>query len=139
MPRQAPLTAQNNLLELKQAAFLCHFSNLSFEHTSLNLSDSLPFSIIPFLFFFPPAKVLRGMEIARSPLTKCLGLCPPASLECPRPAQNLRSHHPGFSLPPWISLSLHLVSFCTFLLAFRVFKRRPPAFFCGGFMNATKG
>lgn len=51
MLRQASLTAKNNLLEPKQAAFLCHFSNLSFEHTSLNLSDSLPFSIIPFLFF----------------------------------------------------------------------------------------
>lgn len=52
MPRQALLTAENNLLVPKQAAFLCHFSNLSFEHTSLNLSDSLPFSIIPFSFFF---------------------------------------------------------------------------------------
>lgn len=72
MPRQAPLTAENNLLVPKQAAFLCHFSNLSFEHTSLNLSDSLPFSIIPFSFFFKQKAPYR-MEIVLK-ISKCLSL-----------------------------------------------------------------
>lgn len=97
MPRQAPLTAENNLLAPKQAAFLCHFSNLSFEHTSLNLSDSLPFSIIPFIFLNRSA-VENG--------------------DC---SENLQAPLPLFPLSPFsflffLFLVLSLVSFSTWIL-----------------------
>lgn len=76
MPRQAPLTAENNLLVPKQAAFLCHFSNLSFEHTSLNLSDSLPFSIIPFSFFFKTESTVENGACSENLQVPFLSLSP---------------------------------------------------------------